>query len=653
MSAEPSPQLLLDETFAEFPLGDFPFNYGPWGEYHHMPPEGYRGNWYESTCWHSWRPTPRWQVVEQDGQKQMEHQTLTTRGVAMLVAGDDLWQDYTLEVGVRPLSLQAALGIMVLYRDSRNHYVLRLVEGARAELARVSHEGETILASQPLPYDADTAYFLRLEARGPRLRAWVGELLVADVEDAAYRQGRVGLWATAPGRFAHVRVTAAPAARQAYLDLRDRREKELDALRECNPKPVLWRALDTHGFGCGRTLRFGDLNGDGRLEMVFVQHQRHHVGDSHAMASCLTAMDLDGRVLWQYGQPSPLWEHAYETCDVACQVYDLDGDGYAEVVFCKDFMLNVLDGRTGRLKNQIAMPPTTPGEEDTFARVNGDAIYFCDLSGKGRATDLLVKNRYKQVWAYDSALHPLWTHRCNTGHYYNAYDIDGDGHDELMIGYTLLDHDGTVLWNNDLGDHVDEIAIGHFDPSREEPQIAVVAGEAGFVIFDPRGKVLVQDIIGHAQRLSVAKYRPDLEGLQYYVATFWGNPNIILGYDGAGRRLHSFEPTSAGHVLNPVNWTGDGQEYALLNASVRHGGMIDGHGRRVVLFPDDGHPDTCYESLNVTGDPRDEIVAWDHQRLFIYTQDRPIKGDRIYAPIRRDHHNASNYRGEISLPRWK
>jgi rhamnogalacturonan endolyase len=134
--------------------------------------------------------------------------------------------------------------------------------------------------------------------------------------------------------------------------------------------------------------------------------------------------------------------------------------------------------------------------------------------------------------------------------------------------------------------------------------------------------------------------------------TFWGNPGIILLYDGAGHRLNSFEPSSTGHVLNPVNWTGDGQELSLLHAGVREGGLIDGHGRRAVLFPDDGHPDICCEAVNLTGDARDELVVWDHQRIFIYTQDRPFAGPRIYSPLRQPLWNASNYRAEVSLPHW-
>ena len=42
-----------------------------------------------------------------------------------------------------------------------------------------------------------------------------------------------------------------------------------------------------------------------------------------------------------------------------------------------------------------------------------------------------------------------------------------------------------------------------------------------------------------------------------------------------------------------MNWRGDGQEFLLLSGNPREGGMIDGQLRRVVMFPDDGHPDLC------------------------------------------------------------
>ena len=50
------------------------------------------------------------------------------------------------------------------------------------------------------------------------------------------------------------------------------------------------------------------------------------------------------------------------------------------------------------------------------------------------------------------------------------------------------------------------------------------------------------------------------------------------------------------------------------------------------MFSDDGHPDLAEAVLDLTGDQRDEIVLWDEKRVWIYTQDRPFAGKRIYAP---------------------
>ena len=80
---------------------------------------------------------------------------------------------------------------------------------------------------------------------------------------------------------------------------------------------------------------------------------------------------------------------------------------------------------------------------------------------------------------------------------------------------------------------------------------------------------------------------------------------------------------------------------------------IDGRLRRVVTFPDDGHPGMAYSVMDVTGDARDEVIFWNPQRVWIYTQDRPFSGKKIYAPLRSPHYNESNYRTTVSLPAWK
>ena len=50
------------------------------------------------------------------------------------------------------------------------------------------------------------------------------------------------------------------------------------------------------------------------------------------------------------------------------------------------------------------------------------------------------------------------------------------------------------------------------------------------------------------------------------------------------------------------------------------------------------------------GDGRDEILLWDPDAIWIYTQDRPPDRPDIYQPVRYPLWNRSNYRAEVSLP---
>jgi rhamnogalacturonan endolyase len=71
----------------------------------------------------------------------------------------------------------------------------------------------------------------------------------------------------------------------------------------------------------------------------------------------------------------------------------------------------------------------------------------------------------------------------------------------------------------------------------------------------------------------------------------------------------------------------------------------------VVMFPDDGHPDLCACVADVTGDARDEVILWDPERVWIYTQDREFSGNEIYVR-HHDLYNESNYRTDVPVARW-
>lgn len=106
-----------------------------------------------------------------------------------------------------------------------------------------------------------------------------------------------------------------------------------------------------------RQIRFGHLTGTEEWQIVIPQAQKRVDRDSYGHISCLTAIDLFGNVLWQRGEPS---ENAPVlgkiSADLPCQVYDIDGDGYDEVITAKNFEILILDGRTGEIKKSAPTP---------------------------------------------------------------------------------------------------------------------------------------------------------------------------------------------------------------------------------------------------------------------------------------------------------
>ncbi len=186
------------------------------------------------------------------------------------------------------------------------------------------------------------------------------------------------------------------------------------------------------------------------------------------------------------------------------------------------------------------------------------------------------------------------------------------------------------------------------DP-KAAPRVYASGSDEGFLMWSIDGKLLKHVRVGHNQSPAVGKFRMDVPGLQYMSVNFWKNPGIVTLFDWDGNILAQEEPIHSGSVMLPVNWRGDGQEFVLLSANAKEGGMIDGQLRRVVMLPEDGHPDLTAAVENLTGDARDEIVVWDQRSVWIYTQDRPFAG-KVVEPVRNPMYNDSNYRTNVLLP---
>ena len=195
-----------------------------------------------------------------------------------------------------------------------------------------------------------------------------------------------------------------------------------------------WKRVPLDPEYSGAWVVTGDIDGDGRAEIVSARNVNR--GDVH-FTSAVAAHDLDGRVLWRWGDPKIGRRGLHH--DVACQIHDWDGDGRNEVIVCTEGFIVELDGATGKERRRLPIP-----EEAT------DCLVFADLSGRGYPSEVLVKNRYSQIWAmaYSGVL--LWTAQ-NPGGFMTAHqpfpvDIDGDGRDEIMAGYAMLNPDGQARW---------------------------------------------------------------------------------------------------------------------------------------------------------------------------------------------------------------
>lgn len=662
--------VLSNEDFQDFPIGEFPYDkdHTAMGEYQYVVENGYHGNWVDMVCNYTYNGTgPTWLITERDGRHFMESMRIEKnrphRMFPTLETGKHQWKDYEVSVSVRRLSQKGMAGLVFSMNHSIDTLVFYLDGKDKAAVAYRHKEEVQVLKEVSFPHGCDQEYRLKVDCDGRIAKVYVDDQELFRVEDdLVARGGKVGITADCPSRFADFKVCVSEKTKQE-IDVAERAVKETEAEEmKKHPKMKLWKKIDLKNFGTSRQIRFGHLTGTDEWYVVLAQMQKRVSRDAYGFISCLTAIDLEGNVLWQLGEPSDKTEELGKvSADMAFQVYDIDGDGRDEVIVGWDFEIRILDGRTGTIKKSAKTPFSDDDDADligvpyqtyAFERINPDGIRICNFRGKERPADILIKDRYCRIYALDEDLNVMWKFKSptNTGHCPLPIDIDGDGKDELLVGYKLLDSDGQMLWSYPISeDHTDEIVAGKWMPGEDEGHFACVSGTEGFFIGDFYGNIVARDMIGHAQRVSIANYCPEREGREIVVTNFWGHQGVIFLYDCYGNQIWEMENEMNGNILAPVNWDGDGTELILTNADAKKGGLLNGKGVRAVEFPDDGHPVLCCESLDLTGDERDELVVWDYHSMYIYTQDDCPK-EQTYHPVQFPIYNASNYRGEYSYP---
>ena len=651
---------LLNEDFSGFQPGMFsPGVIGAHAEYHYLSATAPKGNWVVS-CFRSTQSQRAWRVTRKDGINMMwqaSHEKYYFTH-PMIVAGSEFWRDYKVTVVFAPDSDEKQTGFVFRYKNDRCYYFLGLHKG-HALLKLVHHAQafrkpyEKILTQKDFCLKPGTWITAHVDLKGDKI---IGQIngVTLEAKDSTFLQGKVALTADVPTRYRCVTVTASQAEAKRIDKLNQEKLQGENRLQSQNPKMRIWKKMTMSDFGVGRNLRFGDLDGDGQMDVLFGQVLHHGPKDRNSELSCLTAATLDGKILWQIGT-ADVWKN-HLTNDVGFQIHDLNKDGQNEVVYCRNQKIVVAAGSTGKTLYKAPTPATPAGNHgphNIFPRILGDSLYFCDLRGTGSDQDIIIKDRYHWLWALNDKLEILWQNTCVTGHYPYAYDVDNDGRDELMMGYTLFDDNGKKLWSldNTLKDHADGVAIVPFKKN-DPPRILCAASDEGMIFMDINGNILQHHFVGHVQNPATANFRNDLPGLESVSINFWGNQGIIHFFNADGQIYYDFEPCQHGSMCLPINWTGRSEEFFVLSPNVTEGGLFDGWGRCAVQFPPDGHPELCYAVLDITGDCRDEIVVWDTFELWVYTQDDNPKKGKLYQPIRNPLYNYSNYQATVSLPGW-
>lgn len=418
--------------------------------------------------------------------------------------------------------------------------------------------------------------------------------------------------------------------------------------------PGAFLSTGPEGRAYGGDVRIGDLDGDGRVDFLVYKAL------GGIKPSFLGAFSETGDALWSAGDR----EFSVEDEDGGGRLqttspgrpgpvalYDIDGDGATEVIcLLADFQaartsrwhmgevrLAVLEGSTGRIRRQAApdvLRSCTAWAEGEIHPSNylHQRMMIANLRGAPEPRDLVLKLG-DWVLAFSQDLDLLWTYRKDRWFRYpghSAYipavgDLDGDGRDEVHGGHFGLDHDGTVLWERDLGENMDTVLVEEWDGDPGNGKEAIVSGEG--LVLDGRGNTILHlgpEKVPHGQEVRWGEVRPDSPGPELVIRYNGHRPDLMV-VSNRGEVQCRFQadesPNNTG--LEIVHWAGKDQAGTIYSPAA----LFDGHGRRVAAFP--GLPPPvggrmgwyhCF-AADVCGDDREEVVLYnpDADRVYIYT----------------------------------
>ncbi len=396
-----------------------------------------------------------------------------------------------------------------------------------------------------------------------------------------------------------------------------------------------------------------DLDGDGACDYVIklpnsnidpYEQYWNRSPDTYKIEAYLA----DGTFLWRYDMgwaiERGIWYSPF-------LVYDLDGDGKAEVCLKAgegdprdddgrvtsgpEFLL-VLDGLTGKEKARVDWPKREDFPSYNYASRNQMAVAYLD----GKTPSLIVvRGTYNviQVLAYEYSggqLHEQWRwndaeeggrYRGQGAHSMHSVDIDADGRDELFLGSAVLDDNGVGLWSTGLG-HPDNHYVGDMDPSR--PGLEVYYGietrspKNGCCLVDARTGEILWGIDVPTRHVHGTSMCADLDGsvpgIEFYASDTDAEKksNVRWLFDVKGNVLR--DDLDWGFGFRTIHWDADPQHEIL-------------RGKRILNYGSD-EPIAQIEGsavgfADILGDWREELIVTVPGELRIYSTTIPA-GDR-------------------------
>jgi len=428
----------------------------------------------------------------------------------------------------------------------------------------------------------------------------------------------------------------------------------------------------------------GDLDGDGEYEIVVKWDPSNSKDNSQSGYTgnvYLDAYKLNGTRLWRIDLGKNIRAGAHYT---QFMVYDLDGDGKAEVA-CKtapgtkdgtgnylsgaaagtdnnaDYRnsggyiltgpeyLTIFNGQTGKeLQTVNYVPPrgtVSDWGDDYGNRVDRFLACVAYLDGV-RPSLVMCRGYYTRcvLAAYDwrnGALTQRWVFDSNNSGY-SGYmgqgchslcvgDVDGDGYDEIVYGACTIDHDGTGLYTTGLG-HGDALHLGVFDPSRSGLQVwqahedEASNGNVGGSFRDAKTGAVIWKYTATSDvgRAMVADVDGSVKGCECWV----GSSGL---YSCTGTLLSSSQPAFDDFG---TWWDGTDQRDILSGTT-----LDNGSGTRLVTFYNydtatacNGTKATPNLQADILGDWREEVIyhTSDNSKLIIFTPTAPTSR-RLYT----------------------